>query len=48
MTQENRELFLKIESLYNACLENAKIVEADYWNAKADAYRNVLTLMEEL
>jgi hypothetical protein len=35
----------EIENCYNECLKRAKIVDADYWNAKADAYRNVLTIL---
>lgn len=36
----------EIENCYNECLKRAEIVEADYWNAKADAYRNVLVILD--
>ena len=36
----------EIENCYNECIKRAKIVDADYWNAKADAYRNVLVILD--
>lgn len=38
----------RIENWFNICLKRAKIVDADYWNAKADAYRNVLLAFDSL
>jgi len=38
-------LVAEIEKWYSKCLERAKITDYDYWNAKADAYRNVLTIL---
>ena len=40
-------LVAKIEKCYNECLKRAKITDPDYWNAKADAYRNVLTILDD-
>ena len=37
----------EIEKLYNECLKRAKITDSDYWNAKADAYRNVLVILDD-
>ena len=37
----------EIGNCYNECLKRAEIVDADYWNAKADAYRNVLTILDD-
>ena len=36
---------VEIENCYNECLKRAEIVDSDYWNAKADAYRSVLTIL---
>ena len=36
------------EKCYNECLKRAKITDSDYWNAKADAYRNVLTILNNI
>ena len=38
----------EIEKRYNECLKRAKIVDADYWNGKADAYRNMLVLLDTI
>lgn len=35
----------EIEKCYNECLKRAKIIDYDYWNTKADAYRNVLVIL---
>lgn len=40
-------LVAEIEKYYNECLKRAKITDSDYWNAKADAYRNVLTILDD-
>ena len=40
-------LAAEIEARYNECLKRAKIIDADYWNAKADAYRNVLVILND-
>lgn len=37
----------KIKKCYNECLKRAKVIDYDYWNAKADAYRNVLTILDD-
>ena len=41
-------LIVEIEERYNECLKRAKITDSDYWNAKADAYRNVLTILNNI
>ena len=40
-------LVAEIEKFYNECLKRAKITDSDYWNAKADAYRNVLAILND-
>ena len=40
-------LVVEIEKYYNECLKRAKITDSDYWNAKAYAYRNVLTILDD-
>lgn len=40
-------LIAEIEKCYNECLKRAKISDLDYWNAKADAYRNVLVILSD-
>lgn len=40
-------LVAEIEKRYNECLKRAKIIDSDYWNAKADAYRNVLEILKD-
>lgn len=40
-------LVAEIEKCYNECLKRAKIIDSDYWNAKADAYRNVLAILDD-
>lgn len=40
-------LVAEIEKLYNECLKRAKITDSDYWIAKADAYRNVLVILDD-
>lgn len=49
MTQyiDKSALVVEIEKSYNECLKRAKITDSDYWNAKADAYRNVLTILND-
>lgn len=37
----------EIEKCYNECLKRAKIIDSDYWNAKADTYRNVLVILND-
>ena len=37
----------EIEKLYNECLKRAKIIDSDYWNTKADAYCNVLAILDD-
>ena len=40
-------LVVEIEKYYNECLKRAKITDSDYWNAKADAYRNILVILND-
>ena len=40
-------LVAEIEKCYNECLKRAKVSEYDYWNARADAYRNVLVILDD-
>lgn len=42
------KIVAEIETCYNECLKRAKIIDSDYWNAKADAYRNMLTIIDSL
>ena len=39
------KLYKKIESCRNECLKRAKITDKEYWEGKADAYLNVLTMI---
>ena len=41
------QIVAEIEKCYNECLKRAKITDSDYWNAKADAYRNVLVILND-
>lgn len=41
------KIVAEIEACYNECLKRAKIIDSDYWNAKADAYRNVLVIFND-
>lgn len=43
----NSEIVAEIEKCYNECLKRAKFTDFDYWNAKADAYRNVLVILND-
>lgn len=43
----NSEIVAEIEKCYNECLKRAKVIDYDYWNAKADAYHNVLTILDD-
>ena len=40
-------LAAEIDARYNECLKRAKFTDFDYWNAKADAYRNVLVILND-
>ena len=40
-------LAAEIDARYNECLKKAKFTDFDYWNAKADAYRNVLVILND-
>ena len=42
------KIVVEIEKCYNECLKRGKITDSDYWNAKADAYRNVIILNDTL
>ena len=39
------KIVAEIEKCYNECLKRAKVIDSDSWNAKADAYRNVLVIL---
>lgn len=39
------KIVAEIQKCYNECLKRAKIIDYDDWNAKADAYRNVLIIL---
>ena len=41
-------VLVEIEKLYNECLKRAKIIDAEYWNGKADAYRDVLVVLDTI
>lgn len=49
MTQyiDKSALVAEIEKCYNECLKRAKITDYDYWSSKADAYRNVLVILDD-
>ena len=38
----------EIETRYDECLKRAKIIDAEYWNGKADAYRDMLVILDTL
>ena len=42
------KIVVEIEKLYNECLKRAKVIDSDYWIAKADAYRNVLVILDDI
>ena len=41
-------LIAEIEKRYNECLKRAKIIDDEYWNGKADAYCNMLAVLDTL
>ena len=41
-------LVQEIEKHYNECRKRAKIIDYDYWDAKADAYLNVLVILNDI
>ena len=43
----NSKIVAEIEKCYNECLKRAKVIDSDYWNAKAEAYRNVLVILDD-
>lgn len=43
----NNKIVAEIEKCYNECLKRAKVIDSEYWNAKADAYRNVLVILND-
>ena len=43
----NSKIVTEIEKCYNECLKRAKVIDSDYWIAKADAYRNVLVILND-
>lgn len=38
----------EVEARYDECLKRAKIIDAEYWNGKADAYRDMLVVLDTL
>ena len=44
---DKNALVAEIEKCYNECLKRAKITDPHYWYAKADAYRNVLVVLND-
>ena len=42
----NNKIVAEIEKCYNECLKRAKVIDSGYWNAKAEAYRNVLVIID--
>lgn len=45
---DKADVVAEIEARYNECLKRAKIIDAEYWNGKADAYRNILDVLDTL
>lgn len=43
----NSKIVAEIEKCYNECLKRAKFIDSDYWNTKAEAYRNVLAILDD-
>ena len=43
----NNKIVAEIEKCYNECLKRAKFIDSDYWNAKAEAYRNGLAILDD-
>lgn len=43
----NSKIVAELEKCYNECLKRAKVIDSDYWIAKADAYRNVLVILDD-
>lgn len=43
----NSKIVTEIEKCYNECLKRSKVIDSDYWNTKADAYRNMLTILDD-
>ena len=41
------KIVAELEKCYNECLKRAKVIDSDYWIAKADAYRNVLVILDD-
>lgn len=50
MTQyiDKSAVVAEIEAHYNKCLKRAKIIDAEYWNGKAAAYRDMLVVLDTL
>jgi hypothetical protein len=48
MTQyiDKAAVMAEIEARYNECLKRAKIIDAEYWNGKTDAYRDMLVVLD--
>lgn len=38
-------LVAEVVARYDECLKRAKIIDAEYWNGKADAYRDMLVVL---
>ena len=50
MTQyiDKSAVVAEIEARYNECLKRAEIIDAEYWNGKADAYRDMLAVLDTI
>ena len=44
----NSKIVAEIEKCYNECLKRAKVIDSDYWIAKADVYRNILVILDDI
>ena len=42
----NSKIVTEIEKCYNECLKRAKVIDSEYGIAKAEAYRNVLVIID--
>ena len=47
MDTVNNKIVAEIEKCYNECLKRTKVIDYDYWTAKADTYRNVLVILDD-
>lgn len=45
---EKSAVVAEMEARYNECSKRAKIIDAAYWNGKADAYRDMLSVLDSI